>query len=95
MPMMDKMIATWDLKEDGDGQTRAQVTMHFNTKPAFMSGLMTGMMKKMMKGMLIGLKYYMETGNLVTKDNIKGITKNYKRLKGNEAFSGNIEAIAA
>ena len=71
--------------------TRVGLTMRFNTKPAAVGALMIGMMTKMVKSMLIGLKYHLETGNLVTKENIKGIMKNYKRLQENESFAGNLE----
>jgi ribosome-associated toxin RatA of RatAB toxin-antitoxin module len=86
MPMMDEMNATWDFKEIGMGQTRARVTMRFTTKPVFVGALMKGMMAKMVKSMLIGLKNHIETGCLVTKENIKGIMKDYKQLNENEAF---------
>jgi hypothetical protein len=90
MPMMDKMLATWDLKDIGGGQTRARVTVRFNTKPAFMGALMKGMMSKMINRMAMGLKYHVETGNLVTKENIKSIVKEYKQLKGNKRFSSKV-----
>jgi ribosome-associated toxin RatA of RatAB toxin-antitoxin module len=91
MPMMDEMNATWDFIETGTSQSRARLTMRFNTKPAFVGALMIGMMTKMVKSMLIGLKYHLETGNLVSKENIKGIMKDYKRLQENESFGGNLE----
>lgn len=95
MPIMDQMLATWDLKDIGGGQTRTRVTMRFNTKPAFMGGLMKGMMSKMINRMVIGLKYHVETGNLVTKENIKGIIKEYNQLKGNQGFSSNLKVATA
>jgi ribosome-associated toxin RatA of RatAB toxin-antitoxin module len=95
MPMMNKMFATWGVKDIGFGMTRAQITIRFNTKPAFMGAIMKGMMKGMIKKMVIGLKYHMETGDVVTKDKIKGIAKDYKQLKGNEAFSAKLKAVAA
>lgn len=91
MPMMDEMIATWDLKDIGEGQTRALLTMGFNTKPAFMAAIMKGMMTKMINRMVIGLKYHLETGELVTKENIKDIMKSYNQLKGNKKFLAKIE----
>lgn len=93
MPMMDEMNATWDLKEMGRGQTMAQLTMRFSTKPAFMGALMKGMMAKMVKRMLIGLKYHLETGKPVTDKNIHGIMEDYKGLQENDAFAINIEPV--
>jgi len=43
LPMMDQMKATWDLKEISKGQTRAKLTMYFNTKPAIVGAFMKGM----------------------------------------------------
>ena len=87
MPFMDKMEGTWEFKELNQNQTRAFLTMRLKTKPAFMSSLMKGMMSKMVGSMLVGLKYHLETGNLVTKENIKNIMKEYKKLGTNEAFA--------
>lgn len=89
MPMMDEVKGIWNFTAKGDSQTNVKITMRFNTKPALVAGLMKAMMAKMVKSMLIGLKYHMETGGLVTKANIKGIVRDYKRLQGNEAFAAN------
>ena len=91
LPMMDKMNGTFDLRALGADQTMVSFTMKFTTKPAFMGGLMKGMMAKMLFKMLVGLKYHLETGNLVTKENIKAIMKDYKRLQVDEAFADNLE----
>lgn len=91
LPMMKTMKGTFDLEAIHTERTRVQITMRFNTKPAFMALLMKGMMGKMLFKMLVGLKYHLETGNLVTKENIKEIMKEYKRLNDNAAFSDNLE----
>ena len=87
MPLMDKMRGTWDLKAIGQNKTKAVLTMRFNTKPAFLGFILKVIMKKMVFRMLIGLKYHLETGNLVTKENIKGIVKDYNNLEAKEAFA--------
>jgi len=91
LPIMDKMKGTFDLDAVSANQTKVSLTMKFTTKPAFMGALMKGMMAKMLFKMLVGLKYHLETANLVTKANIGGIVQEYKRLQVNKAFDANPE----
>jgi alpha-galactosidase len=86
LPMMDKAKATFDLKAINGSQTNVTFTMNFTSKPAFMAPLMKGMMAKMLKKMLVGLKYHLETDQLVTKSNINSIMKGYRKLDNNESF---------
>lgn len=90
MPMMDMMKATFNLKAVDVNQTLISLTMKFNTKPRFMANLMKGMMQKMLSKMLVGLKYHLETGDSVTKNNISKIMKDYKYL-ANGVFEQNHE----
>jgi hypothetical protein len=84
MPFINKAKATFDLKAVNENQTNVNLIMNFTAKPAFMVPMMKIMMPKMLRKMLIGLKYHLETDNLVTKDNIKGILKEYKDLQKKE-----------
>jgi hypothetical protein len=86
LPMMDEAKATIDLKAISGSQTNVTFTMNFTSKPAFMAPLMKGMMAKMLKKMLVGLKYHLETDQLVTKSNINGIMKGYRKLQDNQSF---------
>lgn len=90
MPMMDTMKATFNFKAIDVNQTLISFTMKYNTKPRFMANLMKGMMKKMLSKMLVGLKYYLETGDSVTKKNISNIMMDYKHL-ANGVFELNRE----
>ncbi len=83
---MDKAKATIDLKAINGSQTNVTFTMNFTSKPAFMAPLMKGMMAKMLKKMLVGLKYHLETDQLVNKSNINGIMKGYRKLQDNQSF---------
>lgn len=94
LPMMDMMKATIDLKENDANQTKISFTMKFNTKPRFMAIIMTGMMRKMLTKMLIGLKYHLETGDAVTKENISAILNDYKHLP-NGLFETNLKTSLA
>ena len=49
-----------------------------------MSFLLKKMVGKMMTEVSLGLKYYVETGNEVTKKNIKKIVKAYKINEANK-----------
>lgn len=87
LPMMDEMTASMHLKENRQGGTEVKIVANFSTKPRFVAHLMKATIKKMFFKMLIGLKYHLETTELVTKDNIKTIEKEYKRTGSNYRFS--------
>ena len=95
LPMMDVMKGNFTLEELSPSQTKAIMTMKFNTSPAFVAFLMKGMMRKMLYKMLVGLKYHLETGNMVTKENISEIMKDFKKLNNTEAFKDNFDASIA
>ena len=91
LPMMDKAKATFDLRAINENKTNVTFTMNFTSKPAFMAPMMKIMMPGMLKKMLVGLKYHLETDNLVTKGNIKGILKEYKDLARTELSFTSVE----
>jgi len=66
----------------------------FSTKPGFMAALMKNMVGSMLFKMLIGLKYHLETGELVDKGNSKSIFHKYKKLPENGQFNGIAHAAA-
>ena len=49
-------------------------------------------MEKLLFKSMIGLKYYVETGGYVTKDNFKRIEKLYYQLESSVPFSSKIAA---
>ena len=91
LPMMDKMIGRIDLYLISENQTEVKFTMNFTTKPAFIGGLMKGKMIKLFGKMVIGLKYHLETGGLVTKENIKGIIQTHNGLQENASFQPEVQ----
>lgn len=91
LPMMDKMGGTFELEALELNKTLVTFIIKFNTKPAFMAFFMKGMMRTMLFKMLVGLKYHLETGNVVTKENIRGIMKEFKQIQGNDSFKDNLE----
>ena len=86
LPMMDEAKATFDLDNISASQTKVTFTMNFTSKPAFMAPMMKLMMPKMLRKMLVGLKFHLETKELVTKSNINIIMKGYGKLQNKEAF---------
>lgn len=91
LPMMDKMQARFDLTEKSGDQTEVLLTVTYSTKPAFIGGLMKGKMSRLFFKMLIGLKYHLETGELVSKEDIKEIHKAYNDLGANESFQASLQ----
>ena len=87
LPMMDTMKATLEVEKIHKDQTLVTAIINYNTSPAFMGGIIKGSMGKMFFKLLVGLKYYMETGEEVTKQNIRDIMKTYKFMETNESFA--------
>ena len=94
MPMMEEMKANYDLYAINGNQTKVTLTMKFITKPAFLGLLMKGKMAKMLRKMLVGLKYHLETKQVVTKSTIENIMKGFKNLKKGEGFQTKELALA-
>lgn len=86
LPMMDKMKATLEVEELLKNRTLVTAIINYNTSPAFMGGIIKGSMGKMFFKLLVGLKYYLETGEEVTKQNIGDIMKSFSLLEANESF---------
>ena len=89
LPMMDSMKATLEVEEILVNQTLVTATINFNTSPSFMGGILKGTMAKMFFKLLVGLKFYLETDEEVTKQHIGDIMKTYKIMGPNDTFSTN------
>ncbi|MBI3124037.1 MAG: SRPBCC family protein [Ignavibacteriales bacterium] len=87
MPFMETGLVEVELKSINSNQTKVNFTMNFVSKPAFMGLMMKGMMKKKLTDVLIGLKYYLETGNTVSKKTYGPVYKAYKQLGEQQPFS--------
>ena len=77
----DNSFAYYRVKDNGDGTATAGYEFRYRTKPGFMTGMVKGQFKKLMKGTLVGLKHYVETGEVVnaTTGNWKKIRKQHKK----------------
>lgn len=84
---LDNSQAYYTVKDNGDGTATAGYEFQFRTKPAFMTGLAKGSFKKTLAGTLIGLKHYVEKGEIINATNGK-----YKEIKDN--YDGIVKEIA-
>lgn len=87
MPMVNEFQVKFLLNETSDGKVEIHIKGEFNSKPRFMASIMRGMMSKKLTDLLIGLKYYAETGQRVTKKTYKPIYKTFKSLRFTESFN--------
>jgi hypothetical protein len=87
MPMMDSFYAHFKLESRGDNSTHVTLVGKYETKPKFIGGMVKPMMRAMFTKLLVGLKYYVETGNEVSKSNFKQIAKHYKQLGREKSFA--------
>ncbi|WP_431122693.1 SRPBCC family protein [Flagellimonas flava] len=68
---MDNSQAYYTVRDNGDGTSTAGYEFQYRTKPAFMGGFVKGQFKKQLGGTLVGLKHYIETGEIVRAGNGK------------------------
>ncbi|WP_422858869.1 SRPBCC family protein [Flagellimonas sp. S174] len=68
---LDNSQAFYRVKDNGNGTSTAEYEFQFRTKPAFIGFIAKGQFKKQLKGTLIGLKHYVETGEIVRGGNGK------------------------
>ncbi len=78
LPFLNEMSAIYELSSIGDEITEVKMTSFNSTSPGFMIYLMRGQLGKSLVKHLFGLKYYIETGKIVNKDNYSEIFENYK-----------------
>ena len=78
LPFVKEMSATYQLSSIGNGMTEVKMTSFNSFSPSFMKYLMRGQMSKPIVKHLFGMKYYIETGKTVNKDNYSEIFENYK-----------------
>ena len=78
LPFVKEMSATYELSSIENEMTEVKMTSYNSFSPGFMKYLMRGQMGKSLVKHLFGLKYYIETGKTVNKDNYSEIFKIYK-----------------
>lgn len=78
LPFVKEMSANYILFSIEDNVTEVEMVSFNSFSPNFMKYLMRGQMAKALGQHLFGLKYYIETGNAVSKNNYSEIFKNYE-----------------
>ena len=78
LPLLKEMSAIYELTSIGQDKTEVKMTSFATTSPGFMIYLIKGQLGKGLKQHLFGLKYYIETGEIVNKDNYSAVFKSYK-----------------
>lgn len=78
LPFLKKMAAIYQLTSIDDNKTELKMISSVSTSPKFMIYLMKGQLGKGLKQHLFGLKYYLETGKTVSKEDYSKIFKSYK-----------------
>lgn len=77
LPFVKEMSAIYELKAVGPEKTELKMISFNSFSPDFMKYLMKGQMAKSLRQHLFGMKYYTETGLIVTKENYAETHKNY------------------
>jgi len=73
------MAAIYELTALITDKTEVKMISMVSTSPSFMIYLMKGQLGKGLKQHLFGMKYYLETGKTVNKDNYSEVFKNYNQ----------------
>ena len=77
LPFLNQMSATYRLASIADDLTEVTMTSRNATTPGFMIYLMRGQLRRSLAKHLFGLKYYVETGKTVGKENYSEVFKSY------------------
>ena len=73
----DKSYMNYAVESVGEGKSKIILTMVFQTKPAFLGGLMKGKMKQTISDYALSIAHYTTTGEEINPDNFKRIKKLY------------------
>lgn len=77
LPFVNEMSAIYEVTTIGPEQTALKMTSFNSFSPDFMKFMMRGQMAKSLRKHLFGLKYYAETGEIVTTDNYAALHKKF------------------
>ena len=77
LPFVNKMSATYTLRSIEPERTELKMVSYNSFSPRFMKHVMRKPMSKSLMKHLFGLKYYLETDKIVTRENYNEIFKNY------------------
>ena len=77
LPFLNTMSATYALSSIEPALTEVTMTSQNSTSPGFMIYLMRGQLRRSLAKHLFGLKYYVETGKTVNRDNYSEVFEAY------------------
>lgn len=77
LPFVDDMSATYELIPIAEDVTNIKMVSSNSFSPGLMKYVMKGQMRKNVAKHLFGMKYYIETGKIVDKDNYSQIHRSY------------------
>lgn len=77
LPFVKEMAAVYEVTATAPDQTALKMTSFNSFSPNFMKYMMRGQMAKSLRKHLFGLRYYAETGEIVTADNYAAIHKKF------------------
>lgn len=77
LPFVNDMSATYELIPIAEDVTRIKMVSSNSFSPGFVKYVMRGQMRKNVAKHLFGMKYYIETGKIVGKDNYSQIRRSY------------------
>lgn len=77
LPFVKEMSATYEVSAIENDRTEIKMTSFNSFSPGFMKYLMKGQLKKPIFKHLFGMKYYIETGKTVNKENYSSVFKEY------------------
>ena len=87
VPMVDEMKNSYELQSIDGGRTEVVFISRLSSKPSFMTGIMRAVMNRMFTKITVAMKYHIETGETVSKSNIKGIMRTYKSMEPTACFT--------
>lgn len=77
LPFVKHMSAIYEIKGIGDAKTELTMTSFNSFSPPFMKYMMRGQMAKSLRKHLFGMKYFAETGQVVTAKDYDAVHKSY------------------
>jgi len=86
-PGVKDIMATFNLRPLGVESTEVAITFRYRTIPAILAMFMSRSMKKNLHQVLVGLKFYVETGRQLEKENFKSIYSKFLDIDAGKAFA--------
>lgn len=93
LPMLSEMKATFQLKERNEELIEVRMTIKYVSRPRFLWFLIKSSLQNAIFKLLSGLKYNLETGNVIDAENIKEAVRLRKLSKLDLRFRTDMRTI--